>query len=193
MKRQRHDSLPMSARVVRGELRVEVDALGPDDRFINGLDSELTIDGPLGSPERERRVVPLRQQAPGLYSARLPLERNGTFTLGAVHRRDGRVVARSHGQVSHPYPAEYAAGGPDLQLLRRAAQVTGGGALEDVGGIFDPGDERVLSRRPLWPDLLLWAVLLFVLDLALRRLHLAKRSSGPGAAPGPQVKEQRSL
>jgi Mg-chelatase subunit ChlD len=193
MKRQRHDSLPMSARVVRGELRVQVDALGPDDRFINGLDSELTLDGPLGSPERERQTVQLRQRAPGLYAARLPLRRNGTFALNAVHRRDDRIVARSHGQVSYPYPAEYAAGEPDLELLARAARTTGGAPLRDVRKIFDPGEERVLSRHPRWPELLLWALLLFILDLALRRVQ----PGGPGrdsvVRPAAPAKGERSL
>ena len=58
----------------------------------------------------------MRQVGPGRYEAVLPLERYGAFSLHAVHRRDGQLVAESRGRVDYPCPREYAALEPDAAL-----------------------------------------------------------------------------
>ncbi len=175
MRRKRHQELPLGVSLSRGVATVTVDALGPDDRFHNGLESELRIEGPLDSGARTVETRILRQVAPGRYEARVPLERHGTFALSAVHRDGDRVIARSHGQLSHPYSPEYAALAADVRLLDLASTATGGGRLRP-GELLDPGDEEISAREPLWPRLLMLALMLFLIDLALRRVRLGSSS-----------------
>ena len=118
---------------------------------------------------------PLRQTAPGRYEARLPLTQFGSFVLTADHQRDGHTVAESSAQLVNPYPREYMTLEPDVDLLERAATVTGGSARPTPAQLFDPGDERIRHHEELWPKLLFLALVLFVLDLLLRRVRLFDR------------------
>jgi Ca-activated chloride channel family protein len=176
MRERRHDQLPMQAELDGDALLVRVDAIGPDDRFLNGLDSRLTITGPLEAHgDRTERSVPLAQRAPGRYEARVPLDRYGSFALHAVHAQDDRVVAQSDAQVSHPYPLEYAARPTDAALLEHAAALSGGGALAPAR-LFDPGYEHIAAHEELWPKIVLLALALFLIDLTLRRVRLFDRN-----------------
>jgi Ca-activated chloride channel family protein len=180
MRERRHDELPMRAELDGDELLISVDAIGADDRFLDQLDSSVTIDGPTEAERgRLRETLPLRQRAPGRYEARLLLERYGSFALDAVHRRDERVVARSRAQVSHPYPAEYAALEPDRALLERVSALTHGRALGATRELFAPAGEHVTAQQELWQQLVLAGLALFMLDLLLRRVRLL--GGWPGA------------
>ncbi|MFI5305852.1 MAG: VWA domain-containing protein [Polyangiales bacterium] len=178
MRAQRHDDLPMRATLDGDELLVSVDATSADDRFLDGLDSSVTIEGPIESEhQRLRTTLPLLQRAPGRYEARLRLDRYGSFALEALHRQDDRVIARSHGQVSHPYPLEYATREPDGGLLQAVSAATRGRALGDASQLFDPGGERLLAPHDVWPQLVLAALGLFLLDVLLRRVRLIGRAT----------------
>lgn len=185
MRQRRRQRLDMQARMLGDEVHVVVDAIGGDDQFLNDLDSTLKVEGPMGAPparegdddpqRRRTREMPLRQTAPGRYEARFPLDSYGSFVLTATHRREGRVVAESAAQLANPYPTEYRTLEPDEELLRRAATATGGRVDPSVAEIFDPAGETIRAHEELWPWLLYLALVLFVLDLLLRRVRLFDR------------------
>jgi len=177
MRQRRRQTLDMTADVRDGEVRVVVDAIGQGDDFLNGLDSTVHVEGPMGAPRAERVDAdhPLRQTAPGRYEARFPLERFGSFVLTAEHRRDERPVAESTAQLTNPYPREYLTLEPDVSLLTRAAELTGGAFEPSVQDLFDPQGEHIRHHEELWPKVLFFALLLFVLDLLLRRVRLFDR------------------
>lgn len=179
MRQRRRQTLDMTAEVRDDEVRVIVDAIGADDQFLNGLDSTLHVEGPMGARHGESERIeldyPLRQTAPGRYEARFPLELYGSFVLTAEHRRDGATVAESTAQLVNPYPREYMTLEPDIELLTRAAELTGGMTRPSVEQLLDPGDESIRHHEELWPKLLFLALILFVLDLALRRVRLFDR------------------
>ncbi|MEZ4405136.1 MAG: VWA domain-containing protein [Polyangiales bacterium] len=172
MRQRRRQELGLRGEMIGGNLHVAIDAIGDDDRFRNGLDSELTIRGP--TPSRDERRVPLRQVGPGRYEANVPMDRYGAFTLRAVHRRDGRVVAESVGRVDNPYPREYAALEPDLRLLRALAAATGGAVDPSPRAAFDPGRERIERAEPVWRYALFLAVGVMLVDLMLRRVRFGR-------------------
>jgi Ca-activated chloride channel family protein len=170
--RQRHE-LGLRAEMVAGVAHVSVDAITDRDRFDNGLVSELTLRGPLPAVLEER--VAMRQIAPGRYEADIPLSRYGVFGLRAVHRRDGRVVAESRGEVNNPYPREYATVVPDLALLEALARSTGGRVDPSPRALGDSGGAVVRRSRPLWKWPVGAAVVLLLLDVLLRRVRLFDR------------------
>ncbi|MEZ4337387.1 MAG: VWA domain-containing protein [Sandaracinaceae bacterium] len=180
MRQRRRQTLDMTAEVIEGEARVVVDAIGVEDEFLDGLDSTVHVEGPMGrradgEAPRIDRDLPLRQTAPGRYEARFPLPQFGSFVLTAEHQREGRTIAESHAQLVNPYPREYATFEPDVALLERAARVTGGDVDPTPAALFDPGDEHIRHHEELWPKLLFGALILFLLDLALRRVRLFDR------------------
>lgn len=178
MRRQRGERLRMRAEMVGDRVRVAVDAVGSDDRFLNDLESTLVVEGPLagrrGAVETTAEYR-LQQTAPGRYEADFPLHRYGSFVLRAVHRRRGRAVATSQARLANPYPTEYAYLEPDEKLLLQAAAITRGALLRGPEQLFDPGKERVPRLEQLWRKLLLIALALFLLDLTLKRIRLFDR------------------
>lgn len=173
MRQRRRHELGLRAELIGGVVHVAVDAITQDDRFDNGLTSELTLRGPQPGGREDR--VPMRQVAPGRYEADVPLDRYGAFALHAVHRRDGAVVAESFGQVNNPYPREYAAVEPDVATLTALAQATRGEVDPSPAAMFDAHGESVAHAMSLWKFPIFGAVGLLLLDLLLRRVRLFDR------------------
>ncbi|MBN2191598.1 MAG: VWA domain-containing protein [Polyangiaceae bacterium] len=184
---RRHDrrELPMKVEVEGGRLHAVVDAFTLDERFDNSLHSTLAVVGP--EPKGERREVAFAQTAPGRYETWFPLDRYGSFRLHATHRKEDRegglkTFAESFGHVSNPYPREYATFEPDLQRLERAAQAGGGKVDPTPETLFDPGDEKIIYQEALWNRFVLAAILLFLLDLLVRRVRIFDRKFVPKRA-----------
>lgn len=167
------DSLAMTTEIVQDEARIVVDAIGEDDRFINGLESRVAITSPTG----DTRSVTMRQTAAGRYEAKVPLDEFGSYGLKATHdTAEGDTIAVSLGSVSYPYAREYQFVEPNRDILRRAAEVGGGATDPEVATLFDPQGEQVKYRRELWPYFLVIALALLMLDLALRRIRLSGKT-----------------
>jgi Ca-activated chloride channel family protein len=182
--RQKHRrELDMRTEIVGGVLHASIDAFTVDERFDNKLESKLTVTGP--QPSGKKTVVTMRQTAPGRYQARVPLEGYGSFLLRAAHsrRQDDdtlKPVAMSSGHVSNPYPLEYAAFTTDKLTLERAALATGGlFNPPDRAIAFDPGEEKISYHEELWGRFVMAALLLFLLDLLLRRVRIFDRKFRP--------------
>jgi Ca-activated chloride channel family protein len=90
-------------------------------------------------------------------------------------------VAVSYGHVSNPYPPEYASFEPNVALLDRAAQATGGSRDPEAALAFDPAGESVTFHEDLWPRFVGGAIFLLVLDLLVRRVRLFDRKFLPKA------------
>ncbi len=175
MRTQDRTRLPMRAEVERGEAHITVDAIGRDDKFINGLRSQVTMT----TPEGDKQTIELEQIAAGRYEAKVPLEAYGSYHLKANHRAgpetdDQNFSALSFGTLSYPYPQEHLFLEPNRELLRQAASAARGDTNPSVETLFDPMGEEVKYRRELWPWFLVAALALLVADLALRRIRLSR-------------------
>jgi hypothetical protein len=78
--------------------------------------------------------------------------------------------------VSNPYPREYASFEPDRALLERASTATGG-KLDppNATAVFDAAGEKITYHEELWPKLITAAIVVFLLDLLMRRVRLFDR------------------
>ena len=171
MRHRMRRSFEMKARVDRGTVRVSVDALDRADRFINGLDSTLTVLDPR-TPGRSKISLPMEQDAAGRYTASFRLPFHGPLMLRASHRAGGKVVAESTAAISAPYPEEYAHLIQDKERLKRAAKVAGARVDPTPAQVFETGKERVKHHKDLWPLVIMVLFGLLVLDVLLRRVRL---------------------
>lgn len=161
-------NLAMRTEIDQGRAHLVVDAVGQDDRFINGLQSSVTLRTPSG----KNKTVTLEQTAAGRYETRVELDEYGSYGLKARHDIDGDTLAVSLGSISYPYAREYLFLEPNRQMLQQAAAIAGGATNPTVETLFDPMGEEVKYRRELWPYFLIVALGLLLLDLALRRIRL---------------------
>lgn len=169
MRTDDRDHLPMEAFIDQDRGFVVVDAIGLDDRFINDLESTLQVT----TPEGEEILLDFYQRAPGRYEASFPLSSFGSYHLSAQHYRLGDTFAISQTSLSYPYPRELSFVAPNTALVLQAVELAGGTINPEIEAIFDPGDEQVRYRRHLWPYFVVLALLLLLLDLALRRIRLS--------------------
>ena len=162
-------SYEMKARARQGTVQVTVDALNRADRFINGLDAQLTVFNPF-RPGR-KLVLPLHQTAAGRYEANFRLPSYGSFLLRGRYRNAGKLVAESITSLAVPYPEEYTQFIQRPAHIARAAAITGGQSNPSVAAIFDPGGEKVVYHRDLWSWLIFGVLGLLALDVLLRRVR----------------------
>jgi Ca-activated chloride channel family protein len=173
--------------VIGNQVRAVVDAFTLDERFDNDIESTLAVTGP--APKGKREEHRMRQTAPGRYEAEFTLDKYGSFLLEAEHRKvvksgDTKQVGVSYGHISNPYPREYASFEADKEKLARAA-LAGGGTLDPKPkALFEPGDEKIIYYEPLWNRFIIAAIVLFLLDLLVRRVRLFDRKFLPKRGRG---------
>jgi len=159
-----------------------VDAIGPDDRFLTGLDGRVEV-GAVGTDGRTAptRWLPLPETAPGRYEATFrPDLESGALLFGASFTRAGAPVADASGRLPLPFAPELTPHLPTSNegaaLLAAVAARSGGRVVTDPVEVLDPGGDRRETRQPLRRPILLVTLALFVVDVLFRRIRLPERA-----------------
>ncbi len=182
--------------VEAGEGHVSVEALDAEGNELNFLELRAAVFSPPGV----RQLITLDQTGPGRYAGTFTMREPGVYLVNLQHWERGAVHAAQTLGASLNYSPELEAAGTHTSLLHRLAELTGGQVL----ALDQPPDTayRLQRRRTwqphdLWPWLLRLALVLFVLDVAVRRVELdpaemrelgrrlARRLGWRSAAPTP--------
>ncbi|MBW1913100.1 MAG: hypothetical protein JRI43_08080 [Deltaproteobacteria bacterium] len=152
-----------------------VDVTDDQNRFINNLDLKTRI----LFPSKTDLTVSLDQISPGRYIGHFPAEQVGEYYLNLFSPdvKNGASQSQIFG-FGIPYADEYSENTVDYALLERIASITGGRLLkpdENPAGLFSTNSETRESTTPLWPYLALASLLLFILDIIVRRLYTLGR------------------
>jgi uncharacterized membrane protein len=154
-----------------GEGRISVEALDAENNFRNFLDLQaLVLD-----PSREKQRLALKQTGPGHYEAVFPMRVPGAYLVNILRFKNGKLQSSQTAGASLNYSPELDASAPNLNLLRRIAESTGGKVIDPSRQGSNPFfDDRRRTWQPhdLWENFLRAAILLFVVDVGLRRIHL---------------------
>ncbi|MFN0066946.1 MAG: VWA domain-containing protein [Limisphaerales bacterium] len=153
----------------RGTLSVE--ALDADGNFRNFLNLQAAV----VAPDGRRETVRLGQKGPGRYEAVFDGRQVGTYMLNLVDLEDGRPRASQVIGASVNYSPEFNASQPNLSLLLRLAEATGGKLLDPAVPADNPflrDRRRTHQPQDLWWWLLAAAIVLFPLDVGVRRVQL---------------------
>jgi uncharacterized membrane protein len=133
-------------------------------------------------PDFSSSEVDLVQVAPGVYEVPLGEIESGAYGLRITQTRPGSTpLGRTVGLVA-PTAAEYRLLGANEPFLAALRTATGGSEIETP---LDPWlhDLRTTSRTTdLWPLLLVIALLLWPLDIALRRVSVGRREFAAAGA-----------
>jgi Ca-activated chloride channel homolog len=151
--------LTLTLREENDHLIIEAGAVTPDGTFRNGLDVTVSVAPQGASP----RTLAASQVAPGWYRASLPLPETKSAMI-AVGEAGARPVS---GTWTRNYPAEYQISEANTSLLENLSAVTSGQNQPD--DIFRPAVRPARTRQDLSPILLALAVILWPLDIWLRR------------------------
>jgi Ca-activated chloride channel family protein len=148
---------------------VTVDAVDADGRFLNDTAIELSVIDPQLGVRRQA----LFQSAPGRYAAEVATPVQGAYQVQVVQRDpEGKVLQRQSFSLVVGYPDELRLRPTDEELLQSLTRSTGGVYRPEPGQVFDAVGHPAPLPRPLWPNLVCAALLLFLADVAVRRIDL---------------------
>ena len=126
-------------------------------------------------PDLTETTVKLSQVAPGVYEAPLGELDPGAYPMRISQTRPGTsALGRNVGLVA-PTAAEYRLLGTNQPFLATLRTATNGRAIEAPTEPWTHDLATISSFTQLWPWLLLLALLLWPLDVALRRVSLGRR------------------
>ncbi|HEV3164954.1 MAG TPA: VWA domain-containing protein [Isosphaeraceae bacterium] len=153
---------------------VSLDSVDPSGRFINQAETELTVI----DPQFGNRKLPMTQSAPGRYVAEFDTPYPGSYHLEFAQKSQGKVLYHQSRGLAVGYPDELRLRPTNTELLQQVARASGGRFDPSAATIFAPSDRTALRALPLWPYLIAVAAVLFVVEVALRRVDLSLAISG---------------
>lgn len=167
------DAIAVEGKVV-GE-QIEVTAQ------IQNSDSAEEIEVNVVKPDLTQQTMILKPTAPGKYVGRFDGSDLGAYMLNFQINRNGEIES-IHTGINIPYSSEY-----DIRkitsettLLNKIAQLTGGKVLKDVKEVFRPMEESVYGKKDITEILLILSLLLYLLDIAYRRVGFIRSSIDNG-------------
>ena len=151
------------------ESTVSLDSVDLTGRYLNNAKTELNII----DPQLGNQKIPMRQTAPGKYVTEFETLKPGAYHLEMAQEQDGKVLYRQTRGLMVGYPDELRLRPTNEKLLKSIADAS--------GGTYDPKPEDIYKNEtdyadratPLWPYLLTAALVLFLLDVALRRIDFS--------------------
>lgn len=175
-------------------LDVTVDA---EEAIPEGAEVTVRAVGPDGTTTRTE----LSRAAADSFSGSVEAAEPGAYLISTEIRAQDRSLYRDTVGAVRTYSPEYRPGAADTELLEAVATVTGGRPDIAPAAAFDPDLEAGSEQVDIRDRLLVVALLLLVVDIALRRLILTRedvhavtawRPSG-SRAPTPRTERMRGL
>ncbi|MGQ9631177.1 MAG: VWA domain-containing protein [bacterium] len=149
--------------------KIKVDLLDEKNNFINFV----RLNAIVISSDGQTETIPLEQSAPGEYTGKFGADRSGEYFI-TLFSEDGMVAPKTV-VMSLPYSSEYVKRDANIEFLKKLAQSTGGriASLNDDRSLRDLTrfeEESFRSYRGIWFPLIVAALLLFLLDIAVRKV-----------------------
>ncbi len=160
-------NMDLRAEMDGDEARVTVDALV--DAGTRGNNERVSAEvffvsaGSLGAPLKPVQTLALRQSGPGLYEGGFKPDQAGVYLVRA---QSGAQMVTA-GLVHNP-GSEASLGTVNEKLLREVCTIAGGKYL-DADYKLDLGSAKASRYVELWPYLVMAMLLLFLVDIAVRR------------------------
>jgi uncharacterized membrane protein len=172
-----------------GQSTLHVESVNADGSPRDFYSTEATVVG----PDFSQSKVTLPQVAPGVYETPLGELDPGAYAIRLTQTRPGsNPLGRTVALVA-PTAAEYRSLGTNEPFLAALRSATGGAVADDPLLVWRHDLQSTSSLTDLWPPLLLLALLLWPLDVALRRVSIGRRELVAARAWPGRAWRRRSL
>jgi Ca-activated chloride channel family protein len=171
LRRVENSDFTTEVSVDKGVGSISVEALDAEGSFRNFLDLRAKVVSPTG----ESQDIRLEQSSPGRYEAKFPAKEMGAYTVNLSEYEAGEIKGMQVIGASVNFSPEYLSSESNMHLLSQMAN-------EGKGIMIDPSNpednpysrdrKRTFQARDLWPWLLMSAILLFPVDVGIRRIQL---------------------
>lgn len=150
---------------------VLIEAIDPDGNYLNFLN----LQGIALAPNGKSGSFEITQLGPGQYRASIPVSSEGSYQFNILEREGNAVRSATMAGTSISYSPEFQKSTTDTGLLTRLADWGGGQVIDPEKpeqSPFSQGRKTTYSPSPIWDQLVIWALLIFLADIALRRIDL---------------------
>ncbi len=155
--------------VDKGEGNISVEAVDAEGNYRNFLNLRTTV----LSPKGDRQVIRLEQTGPGHYEAKFPTKEIGAYLMNLAEMKNGEPQASQVLGASVNYSPEFNSTEANFHLLNKLAEAGDGKVLDpQVDNPFLHDRKKTFQPKDLWEWLMQLAILLFPLDVAVRRVQL---------------------
>lgn len=157
-----------------GRGKIRIDARDKSAVAVNFM----TVEGSLIVPGFDSKKIRLTQTGPGRYEGEFDARDPGSYIVNLSYRSgsEGSAAAGTlQTGFSIAYSPEFRDLRTNLALLQNLSERTGGRMLTatDARAPFDrTALPKAEARPPIWEDLIRWMLLLFLLDVAVRRIAI---------------------
>lgn len=173
-----------------GEGELDITQNGSRIKLSYRVDDEETLQtvAQLLAPDGQQQTLALSATAPGVYVAEFDAQAEGAYAIRIEQQQGDTLVRTLETGLAVGYSIEYdLRSASDGSLLQTLADTTGGRVLTDAAEFFTQQGAQAQARREITTALLIAALVLFVLDVAQRRLSwerwLPQRAQKPPVAP----------
>jgi hypothetical protein len=135
-------------------------------------DSGASVSVSAVTPDLSDATLTLSSTGPGRFEGDLRTDQVGSYLLRITDSVGGTVKHANTMGLVVPYSPEYRDLGTDTVTLTAIARAGGGVLLTDLSGVYDLAVPPVHGVLPIGELLLVLAILLFPIDIALRRFVL---------------------
>lgn len=164
----------VSTSVQGGRGRIQVDALDKNASTLDFLMLEGNLVAPSAEPGGKPAPLRLTQTGPGRYEAEFDARKPGNYLINLWDANHPQT--KLHAGVAVPYSTEFRELTSNVALLTQLADRTGGRVLrfEDAARAYDRESlPPAQTRAPAWESLVRWMLVLFLLDVAVRRIAIS--------------------
>jgi Ca-activated chloride channel family protein len=160
-------------------VKVVADVIGRDGKFMNFLQLKANIT----TSNQPGQEASLQQTAPGRYEGRFIPAAQGVHFVTLYAREGEAALPITTLPYVAPYPKEYRELKPNLPLLSRLAEETGGEMLDPakitrgLERLYKPTPGKARHGRETWWPLTCAGLFFFLGDLVLRQWPIRKKAA----------------
>lgn len=127
----------------------------------------------LVGPDGQTQEVVLKRVSPGKYQSRIKVGKFGKFLVNIREKKNDKTHSYSvQSLVISPHLSEYRKISPNKELLKKIAAITGGVFNPAIGKEIISYENEIQEPQDIWSYLTILALLIFMVDIAVRRLWL---------------------
>ncbi len=154
----------------KGVAHLAIDALNENGEFLNELDSDISLIG----PDLKKKDLAISQTAPGKYELEFSTKEIGPYFLNIMQKQAGDIVNTQVTGTVVSYPEEYLVSNANEPLLKQLSSVSDGKYNISAADAFRLPENPVVLRIHLWRPFLIAALILLLIDIALRRIDMRR-------------------
>ena len=139
----------------------------------HSIDEVLDSKAIIVNPDGKQQEIDMHIIEPGKYKGSFDVSTSGVYLIRVEQRNNGEIVNSLDTGLAVTYSPEYdIRQSGSREILGRIVNQAEGEILDSPEQIFKEDLEPVWTQTEIWPGLIILALILFVTDIAIRRLNI---------------------